>query len=131
CAAGRATAGMSVAHAVAGAPVLAGLRALAMACAHAALHIALHQAEGQGEDHPARSTLSSSASARSGLPREARVSKRTRASKLASATVASSSISLLTLMELARASAFRRSCLSSGRRMVRVDMGTPPDSLRA
>jgi hypothetical protein len=41
---------------------------------------------------------------------------------LARATVASSSISLLTLMESERASAFKRSCLWSGSRIVKVDM---------
>src|ERR1700686_1876797 len=42
--------------------------------------------------------------------------------------VANSSISLLTLIFRASAKAFSLSCLSSGRRIVRVDMGTPPNT---
>jgi hypothetical protein len=81
--------------------------------------------------HPALSSLSNRLNARLGLPRAARVSKRTLASKFASAAVASSSISLLMLIELDRARAFRRSCLSSGKRIVNVDEGIPVGGAQA
>jgi hypothetical protein len=68
----------------------------------------------------------STSSAFLALARLARISNRSLASWLASAIVASSSISLFTLILRASANAFSRSCLSSGRRIVRVDMNRPP-----
>ena len=79
-----------------------------------------------GLAQPALSRLSSNDNERLRLPRAARVSKRTRASWLASAIVASSSISWATPMEFDFARAYSRSCLSSDKRIVKVDMERQP-----